>query len=165
MKYVKSNHYKDIGKEFRELARDNKSCKKSVMKFSILLDPKENLSDKKNISKSKHKSHYRKVKIFKSLKPNCRKKNISVETRFIKENKLTGISFQYDYLSMKGSAMGEEFKASSIEKELQKEKSITMWGKGKLDKELYNSLNKEEKIKFMQEKNQKLFGTLILMAQ
>ena len=68
---------------------------------------------RKTISKEMSNS-----KNLEEFKKNLQEKNISVEARFDKANKLTGISFKYDNLSVKGSAMGKEFKASGIEKEI-----------------------------------------------
>ena len=68
---------------------------------------------KNNVEKSLQES-----KSVSDLQSKLQEKNISVETRFDKANKLTGISFKYDNLSVKGSAMGKEFKASGIEKEI-----------------------------------------------
>ena len=235
--FLFGNDYKDIGKQFRDVADYNKNVKSPVMKFSINFDPKEKLSDAqkveftkrvmkemgirednhqymitrhsdkahdhhhilanrvgmdgkaidyshtipkleksidkvekemglnndlaktrryvfdentekgykvqvenfkrnksiaKNQARTKTKSldmkkdYMRKTiskemsnsKNLEEFKKNLQEKNISVEARFDKANKLTGISFKYDNLSVKGSAMGKEFKASGIEKEI-----------------------------------------------
>ena len=235
--FLFGNDYKDIGKQFRDVADYNKNVKSPVMKFSINFDPKEKLSDAqkleftkrvmkemgirednhqymitrhsdkahdhhhilvnrvgmdgkaidyshtipkleksidkvekemglnndlaktrryvfdessekgykvqlenfprnksiaKNQARTKTKSldmkkdYMRKTiskemsnsKNLEEFKKNLQEKNINADMRFNKENKLTGISFKYDNLSVKGSAMGKEFKASGIEKEI-----------------------------------------------
>lgn len=50
---ISSNYYKDIGRDFRELALENKKCKKPVFKFSISFDPKENISDEEKLNFTK----------------------------------------------------------------------------------------------------------------
>ncbi|MCD0480355.1 relaxase/mobilization nuclease domain-containing protein [Chryseobacterium sp. LC2016-29] len=50
---ISSNYYKDIGRDFRELALENKRCKNPVFKFSISFDPKENLSDDEKLNFTK----------------------------------------------------------------------------------------------------------------
>lgn len=51
------------------------------------------------------------------LKINLKEKNIDAEMRFDKSGKFTGVAFNYDNLSVKGSALGKEFKASQLQKE------------------------------------------------
>lgn len=97
---------------------------------------KENFKRNKNISKNQSrtktqsldqkKDYLRRTisnemsnsKNLDEFKKNLQEKNINADMQFNKENKLTGISFKYDNLSVKGSAMGKEFKASGIEKEI-----------------------------------------------
>lgn len=52
------------------------------------------------------------------LKRNLKEKNIDAEMRFDKSGKFTGVAFNYDNLSVKGSALGKDFKASQLQKEL-----------------------------------------------
>lgn len=239
--FLFGNDYKDIGKQFRDVADYNKNVKSPVMKFSINFDPKEKLSDAqkleftkrvmkemgirednhqymitrhsdkahdhhhilvnrvgmdgkaidyshtipkleksidkvekemglnndlaktrryvfdessekgykvqlenfprnksiaKNQARTKTKSldmkkdYMRKTiskemsnsKNLEEFKKNLQEKNINADMRFNKENKLTGISFEYDNLSVKGSAMGKEFKASGISSTLENNK-------------------------------------------
>lgn len=231
---ISSSYYKDIGRDFRELALENKRCEKPVFKFSISFDPKENLSDDEKLNFTKlvmlemgitddhqhmitrhsdkaHDHHHiianrvgldGKVindsfainrletscdKIEKqlgfsnslsskrrfvydessdkgytfqsdnvsskkpSVNPRDKKKNIqdnkefilreleqalsvakslndlflilqqnkiNADFRFNKANKLTGISFDYNNFSVKGSALGSKFKSANIEKQL-----------------------------------------------
>lgn len=231
---ISSNYYKDIGRDFRELALENKRCTNPVFKFSISFDPKENLSDDQKLNFTKlvmiemgitdehqsmitrhndkdHDHHHiianrvgldRKVindsfainrletacdKIEKQLgfsnslaekrrfvydensdkgytfqshnvsskkqtvNPRDKKKNvqhnkefilkelelalsiakslndlylilqqnkINADFRFNKANKLTGISFDFNNFSVKGSALGSKFKAANIEMQL-----------------------------------------------
>lgn len=231
---ISSNYYKDIGRDFRELALVNKKCKKPVFKFSISFDPNENLSDEDKLKFTKlvmiemgitddhqhmitrhsdkaHDHHhiianrvgldgkvindsfainkletacdkiekqlgfsnslalkrrfvydensekgytFQKENLSSSKKisnPRDKKKNIqnnkefilkelelalglarslndlflilqqskiNADFRFNKENKLTGISFDFNNYSVKGSALGSKFKASNIEKQI-----------------------------------------------
>lgn len=46
-------------------------------------------------------------------------KKIEAEMRFNNDKKLAGISFRYDSYSVKGSALGTDFKAANIEKRIQ----------------------------------------------
>ena len=76
------------------------------------------VAEKKDYIKNSVEKSLQESKSVSDLQSKLQEKNISVETRFDKANKLTGISFKYDNLSVKGSAMGKEFKASGIEKEI-----------------------------------------------
>ena len=76
------------------------------------------IAEKKDYIKNSVEKSLQESKSVSDLQSKLQEKNISVETRFDKANKLTGISFKYDNLSVKGSAMGKEFKASGIEKEI-----------------------------------------------
>ena len=76
------------------------------------------IAEKKDYIKNNVEKSLQESKSVSDLQSKLQEKNISVETRFDKANKLTGISFKYDNLSVKGSAMGKEFKASGIEKEI-----------------------------------------------
>ena len=76
------------------------------------------VAEKKDYIKNSVEKSLQESKSVSDLQSKLQEKNISVEARFDKANKLTGISFKYDNLSVKGSAMGKEFKASGIEKEI-----------------------------------------------
>ena len=76
------------------------------------------IAEKKDYIKNNVEKSLQESRSVSDLQSKLQEKNISVETRFDKANKLTGISFKYDNLSVKGSAMGKEFKASGIEKEI-----------------------------------------------
>ena len=102
---------------------------------------------RKTISKEMSNS-----KNLEEFKKNLQEKNINADMRFNKENKLTGISFEYDNLSVKGSALGKEFKSSYVENSVNKEFDLD---KGRRDKELMQVMNKEEKLQFMREKAEK----------
>lgn len=97
-------------------------------------DKKIGIENKKEYIKNNVEKSLKESKTISELQNKLQQKNISVETRFNKENKLTGISFQYDNLSVKGSAMGKEFKASGIEKEIQ----------NNIEREKINSIPKVE---------------------
>ena len=76
------------------------------------------IAEKKDYIKNNVEKSLQESRSVSDLQSKLQEKNISVEARFDKANKLTGISFKYDNLSVKGSAMGKEFKASGIEKEI-----------------------------------------------
>lgn len=264
--FLFGNDYKDIGKQFRDVADYNKNVKSPVMKFSINFDPKEKLSDAqkleftkrvmkemgirednhqymitrhsdkahdhhhilvnrvgmdgkaidyshtipkleksidkvekemglnndlaktrryvfdessekgykvqlenfprnksiaKNQARTKTKSldmkkdYMRKTiskemsnsKNLEEFKKNLQEKNINADMRFNKENKLTGISFEYDNLSVKGSAMGKEFKASGISSTLENNKLQEQKISAEKQTKIKPEQNREERFK------------------
>lgn len=56
---------------------------------------------------------------FNSFYMMLRKKKIDAEMRYNNSGKLTGIAFQFENYSVKGSALGTNFKANNIEKKIQ----------------------------------------------
>ena len=51
--FISATHYKEIGRECREVSDYNKKCTSPVMKFSVNFDPKENLSKEKQLEFTK----------------------------------------------------------------------------------------------------------------
>lgn len=61
-----------------------------------------------------------------------------IKMRFNNNQKLTGISFEYNKFSIKGSALGSQFKASSIEKNIENNNNSTI--SKKMNEDLNESL-------------------------
>lgn len=283
--FLSVEHYIELGKEFRELANDNKNCKKPVLKFSVSFDPKEDLTDSQKIEFTKlvmkemgiqednhqylitrhsdkghdhhhvlanrvgmngktltdsysknrletaidkiekemglnndlaqtrrfvfdekngkgykvqkenfrgnrekvstkdtrkgiaEKKEYIKKQVEKSLQESksltelqakLKENNVEVKLRFDKENKLTGISFNYDNFSVKGLAFGKEFKASGVAKTLarnvenEKPKELTPYEKQQIfiaqEREKMKRMSLEEKIQYMRGKKDRTFS-------
>lgn len=127
---------------------ENFKRNKSIAKNQARTKTKS-LDEKKDFMRRTISKEMGNSKNLEEFKKNLQEKNISAEMRFDKSNKLTGVSFQYDNLSIKGSALGKEFKASYVENSVNKEYDLD---KGRRDRELMQVMSKEEKIQFMHEK-------------
>lgn len=82
-------------------------------------DTKKGIAEKKEYIKNNVEKSLQESKSVAELQTKLQEKNISVDARIDKSNKLTGISFNYDNFSVKGSALGKEFKSAGISKTLQ----------------------------------------------
>ena len=83
------------------------------------ISTKKGVAEKKEYIKNNVEKSLQESKSVAELQTKLQEKNISVDARIDKSNKLTGISFNYDNFSVKGSALGKEFKSAGISKILQ----------------------------------------------
>lgn len=83
------------------------------------ISTKKGVAEKKEYIKNNVEKSLQESKSVAELQTKLQEKNISVDARIDKSNKLTGISFNYDNFSVKGSALGKEFKSAGISKTLQ----------------------------------------------
>jgi hypothetical protein len=137
-------------------------------------DTKKGIAEKKEYIKFQVEKSLQKSKSLSELQAKLKENSIEAKLRFDKDNKLTGISFNYEKFSVKGLGLGMEFKASGVVKALarnvenEKPKELTPLEKQRMyiaqEKKKMEKMSMEEKVQYMREKKEKTFSKFSVEA-
>ena len=131
-------------------------------------DTKKGVAEKKEYIKNQVEKALQESKLLSEFKAKLKENNVEAKLRLDKDNKLTGISFNYDNYSVKGLALGKEFKASGVVKILERNaknenaKELTPYEKQQAyvaqEIEKKKTMSMEEKVQYMRKKKDRTFS-------